>query len=138
MVDHKILLHKFNHYGIRGIANKWFKSYLTNRKQYVSMNGADSSCRDMEYGVPQGSILGPLLFVLYINDLPGISTLAKFILYADDANIIISGNNIYEIEDQLNLLSQSLVKWVNLIMMSMDYLLISKNKLYDIFPTEDT
>jgi len=139
MVDHKILLHKLNHYGIRGIANKWFKSYLTNRKQYVSINGADSSCRDMEYGVPQGSILGPLLFVLYINDLPGISTLAKFILYADDANIIISGNNIYEIEDQLNLLSQSLVKWVDvngllINLKKTNYMIFSRQKIPNLSP----
>ena len=113
MVDHNILLHKLNHYGIRGIAHKWFTSYLSDRKQFVSINGTESSYKDMKYGVPQGSILGPLLFVIYINDLPGISSMARFILYADDANIIITGNTIYEIEDQLNLLSKSLVKWVD-------------------------
>ena len=113
MVDHSILLHKLHHYGIRGIAYKWLESYLSKREQYVRIGDADSSCREMSYGVPQGSILGPLLFVIYINDLPGISKLARFILYADDANIIITGNNIYEIEDQINLLSDLLIKWVN-------------------------
>ena len=61
-VDHKILLSKLEHYGIRGISNNWFKSYLSNRKQHVSINGFLSSEEVMRYGVPQGSVLGPLLF----------------------------------------------------------------------------
>ena len=67
----------------------------------MSIDGTDSKTRDMKYGVPQGSILGPLLFIIYINDIPNISQIAKFILYADDANIIITGNSIAKVDSQL-------------------------------------
>ena len=94
MVDHEILLKKLENYGIRGIALDWLKSYLSDRKQFVSVNGTDSTEKLIRYGVPQGSVLGPLLFIIYINDIPNIAKLAKFILYADDANILISANTI--------------------------------------------
>ena len=68
-VDHTILLDKLKHYGIRGKANEWFKSYLTDRRQHVSINGFVSENKIMNYGVPQGSVLGPLLFLLFIGDL---------------------------------------------------------------------
>ena len=89
-VDHNILLAKLAHYGIRGPALGWLKSYLSDRKQYDSVNNSDSTMKQITYGVPQGSILGPLLFIIYINDIPEISSIAKFILYADDANIIVT------------------------------------------------
>ena len=113
MVDHSILLNKLEHYGIRGITLKWLESYLTNRKQFVSINGADSDSVIMEYGVPQGSILGPLLFIIYINDIPEIAKYAKFILYADDANIILTANSIEEINAQLKNMTNDLLKWTN-------------------------
>ena len=113
MIEHQILLDKLKHYGIRGPALKWLESYLSNRKQFVSLNGSESSISDMDYGVPQGSILGPLLFIIYINDIPNIAQFAKFILYADDANIILTANTIDEINGQLEKLIFNLKQWVN-------------------------
>ena len=113
LVEHKILLNKLEHYGIRGPALKWLESYLSNRKQYVSVNGAESTSLILEHGVPQGSILGPLLFIIYINDMPEISTSAKFILYADDANIIITSDTVEQASEQIEMLSKKLVHWVS-------------------------
>ena len=113
MVDHSILINKLEHYGIRGIALKWMESYLSDRKQFVSVNGKDSEILTMKYGVPQGSILGPLLFIIYINNIPEIAQYATFILYADDANIILTADSIEQINTQLKKLSNSLINWVN-------------------------
>ena len=112
MVDHRILLYKLEHYGVRSNILSWFKSYLTDRRQYVNVNNTASSIEYLRHGVPQGSILGPLLFIIYINDIPQISKLAKFILYADDANIIVTGNNLREIEEKIKNLIPLLLYWI--------------------------
>ncbi len=113
LVEHNILLKKLEHLGIRGIAQEWFKTYLKGRKQFVTINGVNSSTKLLEYGVPQGSILGPLLFIIYINDLPNISNITKFILYADDANIFITGSNIDEVYNKLEYFLTVLLNWVD-------------------------
>ena len=112
-VYHEILLRKLYFYGIRGIAHSWFKSYLSGRKQYVSLNNKNSATLDMQFGVPQGSILGPLLFIIYINDIPNVSEYAKFVMYADDANLLLTGKNVEEIESKFIHLSKNLESWVN-------------------------
>jgi retron-type reverse transcriptase len=112
MADHAKLIRKLEHHGIRGKALNWMKSYLENRTQNVTIDGKNSSSKQLTYRVPQGSILGPLLLIIYINDLPEISRIARFILYADDANIILSGTNIDDINEQLILICKKLVKWV--------------------------
>ena len=68
-VNHRILLSKLKHYGIRGFALEWFRSYLSDRKQNVSVNGSNSNLLPITCGVPQGSVLGPLIFLIYVNDL---------------------------------------------------------------------
>ena len=82
------------------------------REQFVSVNGTDSRKSPIVYGVPQGSILGPLLFIIYINDIPEISKHAKMVLYADDANIIITGANMDEIQVKVSELASNLLNWV--------------------------
>ena len=86
-LDHDILLHKLQYYGITGTALDWFRSYLTERYQYVDYNGASYSMKLLTTGVPQGSILGPLLFIIYMNDIHTVSTNLNFILYADDTTL---------------------------------------------------
>lgn len=95
--DKNILLAKLNHYGFRGTVNCWFHSYLSNRRQYTVINETSSSMREMNCGVPQGSILGPLLFVLLINDLSNSSRLLFVLLFADDTTLQLSSSNIKEL-----------------------------------------
>ena len=92
-VDHSILLDKLYHYGVRGCAYHWFQSYLSNRSQRVTYDGVKSSLGFIKCGVPQGSILGPLLFLLYINDLSSVCKHAFPILFADDTNLFLSGKD---------------------------------------------
>ena len=86
-LDHDIVLGKLRYYGINGTSLDWFRSYLLNRKQYVEINNERSSCLDIKTGVPQGSILVPLLFLIYMNDIPNVSQAFRFILYADDTTL---------------------------------------------------
>ena len=87
-VEHDILLAKLEHYGIRGLANEWFRFYLSNRKQYVSINDHESSLVSVLNGVPQGSVLGPFLFLLYINDLNQAIRFCKVHHSADDTSLL--------------------------------------------------
>ena len=91
-----------NKYGIQGLALRWFEDYLYNRKQYVTYNSYKSNYELIKCGVPQGSILWPLLFLLYINDLSSVSEACFSILFADDTNMLITERNVNEMCNQLN------------------------------------
>ena len=93
-VNHGILLDKLEAYGIRGIPLNWFVNYLTDRRQYVDLGGVKSSEQTIICGIPQGSTLGPLLFLIYINDLPNSSDKLDYKIFADDTNIFASSVNL--------------------------------------------
>ena len=109
--DHGILLSKLNHYGIRGKANDWFKSYLTNRKQFVAINGFNSNELLIKIGVPQGSVLGPLLFLVYINDLHLAIKYSTTRLFADDTSLLIKNKSLKHLKKHLNIDLRNLTRW---------------------------
>ena len=112
-MKHDILLDKLEHYGIRGITLKWFKSYLENRKQSVITNHTESDIYNlMDFGVPQGSVLGPLLFLIFINDMQNSLSDIIIKLFADDTNCFISGYNFSEVAKTVKNELNSLMKWI--------------------------
>ena len=121
-VNHSILLLKLYHYGVRGKAYEWFQSYLSNRKQFVCVNGHDSDSFSLTCGVPQGSVLGPLLFLLYVNDLPNTSSLLTFHLFADDTNIYYSCKNLDDLESKLNHELKVVAEWLKSNMLALSIL----------------
>ena len=102
-----------NHYGIRGVTNDWFKSYLSNRNQYVSIKGFDSGLTSISCGVPQGSVLGLLLFLLFINDLNQAIKFCKVHHFADDTNLLCLNNSIKKLNKLVNTDLKHLVNWLN-------------------------
>ena len=111
-VDHQILLDKMQFYGITGRAHKWFSSYLDNRKQYCRVNGTTSSIENIDIRVPQGSCLEPLLFLLYINDLPFALKTAKATMYADGTGISFSSDKSEELDLVINKELSCIERWL--------------------------
>ena len=101
-VDHNILTKKLMKFGCIGNTLNWFKSYLTNRKQMCKVNQTTSKCQTISCGVPLGSNLGPILFLLYVNDLPNCLKSTSASMFADDTNLTASGNTITELHNKLN------------------------------------
>ena len=111
-VDHKILLAKLEHYGVRGVANDWFRSYLKNRKHYVSISETDSETATVNIGVPQGSVLGPLLFLLYINDLNLSIMYSKTRHFADDTCLLYTNISLKQLKKHMNKDLHNLYNWL--------------------------
>ena len=110
-VDHAILLHKLELYGIRGIVLKLFESYLSNRKQYVEISKCKSQQGTISCGVPQGSILGPLLFILFINDLSKVSKVLHCTMFADDTSLFLSHINYRDLHNLFNSELELISEW---------------------------
>ena len=132
-VDHQILLNKMYKYGIRGIAFKWMESYLSNQRQFVLFKVVQSEYATVTCGVPQGSIMGPLLFLLYVNDIANVLTSLLPILFADDTNVFLTGNNIDQMIEIMNGELDNVFLWLNSNKLSLN---VKKPAIHGIYSKE--
>ena len=111
--DHKILLHKLEYYGIRGVCNNWFKSFLSNRKQFVSVNGYNSDLIPVDSGVPEGFVLGQVLFLIYMNNLYKTIQYCKVHHFANDTNLFHTSKSVKNLNRLVNRDMKHLDNWLN-------------------------
>ena len=121
-VNHDILIKKLKNYGIGNNELLWFESYLNNRSQVVNVNSTLSDFQPVNIGIPQGSILGPLLFIMFVNCLPDAVDKCKTVMYADDTSIMCKANDVHELQSQLNACLSKVAAWfkVNKLTLNID------------------
>ena len=132
-VNHAILVRKLEHYGIRGIDKDWFVSYLSNRKQFTSIGNTNSGELPISCGVPQGSVLGPLLFLIYINDLCNCTNALDLHLFADDSNLFFCHKSLVCLEKIINTELAHVETWLNTNKLSLN---ISKSNFVIFHPPQ--
>ena len=136
--DVSILIKKLEHYGFHGISLKWFSSYLNERTQYVEINGEKSSLKEITHGVPQGSVLGPILFLIYINDLPNAIEIFSS-LFADDTIFVNSNKDLKRLEETTNIQLEKAKIWFQSNKLSLNvsktkYIIFKTNRMVNINP----
>ncbi len=113
-IEHTLLMKKLERYGIRGAAYAWLRDYLDNRQQDVQLDNVKSDLQQVTYGVPQGSILYPKLFILYINDICNVSDFLKCVLFADDTVLLCSGKDLEELLDTVERELEIFKRWFDI------------------------